>query len=234
MIRERRLEPELMDQPDLDRALHRDALRGLRRINVLSRSAAIMWPEIAAAARRVYPRPLRVLDLACGGGDNAIALATRARQAGAAIEVHGCDISPLAVEVARQRAEESGAKNVEFFLSNVLEDPLPRGYDVVSCSLFLHHLNESQAGRLLGEMADVATELVLINDLQRSWLGLGLAWIGCRLLTRSPVVHFDGPRSVAAAFALSEIRSLADRSGLDGATVNQHWPQRWLLAWRKH
>jgi hypothetical protein len=33
---------------------------------------------------------------------------------------------------------------------------------------------------------------------------------------------------------LSEIRSLADRSGLDGATVNQHWPQRWLLVWRKH
>ena len=233
MIRERRLEPEMMDQPDLDRALHRDALRGLRRINVLSRSAAIMWPEIAAAARRIHPQPLRVLDLACGGGDNAIALAMRARDDGVAIEVCGCDISPLAVEVARQCAEEAGVKNVEFLLSNVLEEPLPRGYDVVSCSLFLHHLNESQASRLLIRMADAAKELVLINDLQRSWLGLGLAWIGCRLLTRSPVVHIDGPRSVAAAFALSEICSLAVGSGLDGATISQHWPQRWLLAWRK-
>ena len=77
MIKQRHLEPELMDQPDLDPSLHRDALRGLRRINVLSCSAAIMWPEIVAAARRIHPRTLRVLDLACGGGDNAIALAAR-------------------------------------------------------------------------------------------------------------------------------------------------------------
>lgn len=223
-----------MDQPDLDRTLHCDALLGLRRINVLSRTAAIMWHQVAAVARRIQPRTLRVLDLACGGGDNATALAIRAEKAGAAIEVHGCDISPLAVEVARKHAQKSRAKNVTFFLQNVLEDPLPRGYDVVSCSLFLHHLSESQASRLLGKMADAATELVLVDDLRRSWLGLGLACIGCHLLTRSPVVHSDGPRSVAAAFAMSEIRDLVRQSGLCGVTISQHWPQRFLLAWRKH
>jgi 2-polyprenyl-3-methyl-5-hydroxy-6-metoxy-1,4-benzoquinol methylase len=223
-----------MDQPDLDPVEHRNALRGLRRINVVSRSAAILWPEVAAVARQIHPQKLRFLDLACGGGDNAIALAARAKHAGLSIEVHGCDISPLAVSVARQCAEASDAKNAQFSLLNALEEPLPRGYHIVSCSLFLHHLDESQVIRLLGKMADAATEAVLINDLQRSWLGLGLAWIGCRLLTRSPVVHIDGPRSVAAAFAVSEICSLASRSGLDGATVRQHWPQRWLLAWRKH
>jgi 2-polyprenyl-3-methyl-5-hydroxy-6-metoxy-1,4-benzoquinol methylase len=234
MIRERRLEPELMDQPDLDPSLHRDALRGLRRINVLSRSAAIVWPEIAAAARRVHPRKLRVLDLACGGGDNAIALALRGRQTDAAIDVHGCDISPVAIEVARQQAQESEAQDVDFFTFNVLEGLLPAGYDVVTCSLFLHHLNESQASCVLAKMAHSASDLVLVNDLQRSWLGLGLAWVGCHLLTRSTVVHTDGPRSVAAAFAVSEIGSLAAHSGLEGATITQHWPQRWLLSWRKH
>ena len=233
MIRDRRLEPELMDQPDLDPALHREALRGLRRINVLSRSAAIMWPEIAAAARGVGPRALRVLDLACGGGDNAIALGRCARQSGVAIDVHGCDISPLAVQVARQHAETAGTKNNTFSLLNALEDTLPQGYDVICCSLFLHHLSESQASHLMQKMAEAATSLVLINDLQRTWLGLGLAWIGCRLLTRSSIVHTDGPRSVAAAFAVSEIGGLAARSGLDGATITLHWPQRWLLAWHR-
>ncbi len=223
-----------MDQPDLDPVEHRNALRGLRRINVVSRSAAILWPEVAAVARQIHPRTLRFLDLACGGGDNAVALAARAQLAGLSIEVHGCDISHLAISVARQGAEATDAKNVQFSQLNVLEEPLPRGYHIVSCSLFLHHLDESQVIHLLGKMAEAATEAVLINDLQRSWLGLGLAWIGCRLLTRSPVVHIDGPRSVAAAFAVSEICSLAGRSGLDGATVRQHWPQRWLLAWRKH
>ena len=36
-----------------------------------------------------------------------------------------------------------------------------------------------------------------------------------------------------AAFAVNEISSLAVRSGLDGAIITQHWPQRWLLTWRK-
>jgi 2-polyprenyl-3-methyl-5-hydroxy-6-metoxy-1,4-benzoquinol methylase len=174
-----------------------------------------------------------VLDLACGGGDNAIALVRCASQFGMAIEVHGCDISPLAVQVARQHAETSGAKNVTFSLLNALEDTLPQDYDVICCSLFLHHLSESQASHLLHKMAEAATHLVLINDLQRTWLGLGLAWIGCRLLTRSSVVHTDGPRSVAAAFDVSEIGGLAARSGLDGAIITQHWPQRWLLAWNR-
>ena len=82
-------------------------------------------------------------------------------------------------------------------------------------------------------MAQAARQAVMICDLQRSWLGYGLAWVGCRLLTRSPVVHVDGPRSVAAAFAVSEISALAARSGLDGAVISHHWPERWLLAWRK-
>jgi hypothetical protein len=82
-------------------------------------------------------------------------------------------------------------------------------------------------------MAAAARRAVLVCDLHRSWLGYSLAWVGCRLLTRSPIVHVDGPRSVEAAFAVSEIAALAGRSGLDGAVITQHWPERWLLAWRK-
>ncbi len=74
MIAERRRTMELMDQPDLNPNLHVAALRGLRRINSISRSAAILWPSIADAARELHPAPLHVLDLACGGGDNALAI----------------------------------------------------------------------------------------------------------------------------------------------------------------
>ena len=82
MIRQRRVQPELMDQPDLDPAQHVQALRGLQRINLVSRSTAILWPAIAEAAHEASPAPLRVLDLACGGGDNAIALARHAQRTG--------------------------------------------------------------------------------------------------------------------------------------------------------
>ena len=137
------------------------------------------------------------------------------------------------MDEARRRAHAAGVSNVNFFTLDALAQPLPTGYDVLTTSLFLHHLGEQQVLQLLRGMAAVAKRAVLVCDLQRSWLGYGLAWFGCRLLTRSPIVHIDGPRSVEAAFAVSEISALASRSGLDDAVITHHWPQRWLLAWRK-
>jgi hypothetical protein len=73
----------------------------------------------------------------------------------------------------------------------------------------------------------------LINDLERRPLGLWLARYGGRLLSSSPVVHVDGPRSVEGAFTLAEARGLAEQAGLHGATIVRRWPFRYLLAWRR-
>src|SRR5918912_1375115 len=78
----RLLRPEVMDQPGLDPRRHAHALRGLARINFWSGSAGILWPDLAALARETAPRPLRVLDVATGGGDVPIRLWRRARRAG--------------------------------------------------------------------------------------------------------------------------------------------------------
>ena len=69
MIYKRDIQPELMDQPDLDPSLHVDALRGFRRINMVSRSAAILWSTIAEFARQIAPAKARMLDIACGSGN---------------------------------------------------------------------------------------------------------------------------------------------------------------------
>ena len=224
----RRLRPEVMDQPGLDPGRHRQALRGLGRINYWSRSAAILWPPLAALARN-HGRPARVLDLASGGGDVPIRLWHRAGRAGLPIVVEGCDISPLAVDHATRQAERQGAE-VRFFVTDALTDALPEGYDAVVCSLFLHHLTEEQAVALLRRMA-TAGKLVLVNDLVRSRAGLLLARVGTRLLSLSPVVHVDGPRSVEGAFTIAEAHALAERAGLSGATVEPRWPCRFLLTW---
>ena len=103
----------------------------------------------------------------------------------------------------------------------MLDGPLPEDYDIVMCSLFLHHLDDEMAVDLLSKMAAAARRLVVVNDLRRSTIGYLLAWLGCRLLTRSPVVHVDGPRSVQAAFSLDEIRSVLKQSGLKSACFSR-------------
>ena len=231
-LAQRHRQPEWMDQPGIDPLAHSQALQGLRRINAFSGAVGSLFAPIRSLAQERDGRPLRVLDLACGGGDNTTALAERARREGLAVAVDGCDLSAQAVAIATRNAEERTLGS-RFFQADALNDPLPNDYDVILCSLFLHHLDQNEAVALLQRMGRASRCLVLVNDLIRSPLGYGLAWVGCRLLSRSPIVHFDGPVSVQGAFRMEEVRALAAQAGLAGATVQRSWPERYLLRWRR-
>jgi len=139
--------PELMDDPSLGECWHHEALRGLSRLNRLTRVARLIWPPLAELSRRLG-RPPRVLDVATGAGDIPRALLQIARRHGGALELSGCDISPRAIEFAQRQAEAAGAR-INFFQCDVLNDELPGSYDAVICTLFLHHLSDSDAGELM-------------------------------------------------------------------------------------
>jgi 2-polyprenyl-3-methyl-5-hydroxy-6-metoxy-1,4-benzoquinol methylase len=224
-------QPELMDDPALDADQHRRALNGLGRVNRFSGSTATLWPAIRAVSEQNGGRPLRILDIASGGGDVALGLAAKAWRSHVPVQITGCDISPFAVEHATQLAKPFPFE-LRFLAEDSIHGTLDGPYDIVMCSLFLHHLPEDDAHVLLRRMKELATQCVLVNDLRRTRFGYVLACAGCRLLTRSPIVHTDGPLSVRAAFSVDEVRLLADESGLNGATITTHWPQRFLLDWR--
>ena len=226
-LRNRERIPEIMDDPGLDPAEHRRALAGLARVNWFSGSAGVLWPPIRALARELG-RPVRVLDVATGSGDVPAGLLRRANRAGIALEVAGCDISPVAVSTAA--ANCPGAR---FFVHDALGEPLPAGFDVATCSLFLHHLSSDDAVSLLARLGSAAESLVLVNDLARSRFNFLAVWVACHALTTSKVVRFDGPASVRSAFTPAEALVLADRAGLTGATIRRRFPARFLLSWRR-
>jgi len=227
---QRQLRPEVMDQPGLDPQAHQAALLGLARINALTRSASCFFPAIRRLASQKRPRRLRILDVACGGGDTVRAISRLGRREGIDLEVHGCDISDEAVTLATAAARAEGLE-AHFFQADAIGAPLPGGYQLITTSLFLHHLREVDAEALLSSMAAATLEQVMVHDLIRSHLDLLLTWIGTRLLSRSPIVHIDGPLSVGGAFQLDEVAHLATAAGLAGAQVSRFWPERFLLSW---
>jgi len=227
---DRRMTPEIMDQPGLSAAEHAAALRGLKRIHKFSRTLPHLVKPLAPLMKPAGTEPVTVLDIACGGGDLLCDLARVAAGRGWNARFSGTDISDQAIEIARDNARRAG-HDIRFFASNAVRDPVPERFDIVMCTLFLHHLTEDEAKRLLTHMAAAARSLVLADDLVRSPFGYGLAQLGCHLLSRSPVVHFDGPVSVQAAYTPTEIRTLAESAGLAGCHVATHWPQRFLLTW---
>ena len=224
--------PERMDQPDLPAEEHARALAGLARLNWISGSSRPLWWPLQKLAKSRPGQTLRVLDVACGSGDVTIALGRRFSRLGQSIELAGCDISETALGIAREKARRS-RQRVDFYQADVLNRELPSGFDAIVCSLFLHHLSESDAETLLRRMGDAAGSLVLVNDLVRSRRGYLLAWLASRLLTRSAIVQYDGPISVQGAFTPAEALDLAARAGWRGAAISRHWPERFLLQWWK-
>ncbi|MBI5092279.1 MAG: methyltransferase domain-containing protein [Candidatus Hydrogenedentes bacterium] len=217
-----------MDLPDLDEAQHVQALRGLERIHCMTGGARYFWPRIVDAAREVEGRPLRVLDIATGGGGVLLSLAKRARRAGIPLVLAGCDISERAVAYARRGADDAGAQ-VNFFAWDVVAQGVPEGFDVILCSLFLHHLEDEQAVTLLKQLSRRAKRTALLLDLVRSKPGYALAYWGCRLAIPSRVVHIDAPLSVMSAFTEQEAQALARRAGLTRYRIERRFPFRFML-----
>jgi SAM-dependent methyltransferase len=220
-----------MDQPGLPERDHQRALAALVRINWVSQCTRRLWPPIRDLALELG-RPLRVLDVATGAGDVPLRLWRRARLSRLNVEFAGCDISETALNYARRRAASVGA-GIRFFQLDALRDEMPHGFDVLTSSLFLHHLDESAALEFLRKIGNAARHLALVHDLVRSRQGYWLAWLATRFLSTSWVARIDGPLSIRGAFNCAEVETIAASAGLMGAAVTRHWPQRFLLKWRR-
>ena len=230
-MQKRQLTPERMDDPDLDPALLQPALNGLRRLNTLSFAHPLLWSVLRAEARAVQ-RPIRVLDLACASGDFVLDAAARAAKQGMLLDLHGCDINPASIELARHRAA-SQSRRCTFFVHDAIQSPIPGEYDIVTASLFHHHLTEEHAVLVLRRMAAAAKGLFVVNDLVRSRLNLAIVTLASRLVTRSPVVHTDAVLSVRAAFTKPELLALAERAGMPHASLQRGGFGRTMLVWRR-
>ena len=186
---QRNMVPELMDDAALDPRAHARALAGLRRLNRASRAPEIIIAPILAFARRHERTHLTLLDVACGGGDVPLAITDIAARHGIRLDLTLCDTSGTALAQAKKNAAAEDIPIATF--TGRAPDHLPDGpFDIVTNSLFLHHLNHDTATATLAAMSARAAHLLVISDLVRSTLGLFIAWSASRLLSRSPIVHF--------------------------------------------
>ena len=237
-MKERVLVPELMDDPAIDPVEHRRALNGLRRINKLCQTGSQLANEIIAIAKKHQRTRLSILDIGCGSGDIAFEVSRRLASH-LQCNITGWDISQTAVDCAatnwtkQQNCIPVGKRSnvqLHFQQADVFEATEAK-FDIVYCCLFLHHFTEQQAVQVLTRMREIASLTVVVDDLIRSRMGYALAQIGCQLLSRSPVVHFDGPQSVRAAFTEDEAKQLAAEAGMASCSTRKHWPERYLLRW---
>lgn len=89
-------------------------------------------PHLVELAAQGVITPCRVLDVGCGTGTNARWLAERG------FEVHGVDLSPRAIEMAKAKCDAAGLR-IPFTALDFLHDDVPGGpFDLVFDRGVLH------------------------------------------------------------------------------------------------
>jgi len=202
-------EPELMDRPQpVSSELEKD-LRNIRQLNRFFGSHRLVLHFLR---RWIKPGDhVRIVDLATGSGDIPRLIVDYAQKIGAKVEVDALDRQSATLEIARKLS--GNYPEISYIDANILEWQPAEPYDIVLCSLALHHFSDEDAVRLLRRCRELSQKFVLVSDLRR---GL-LATIGVYLLTalifREPMTRYDGRVSAARAFSFAELDDLAGRAG---------------------
>jgi SAM-dependent methyltransferase len=201
-------EPELMDRPQPVSAELEVDLRNLRQLNRYFGSYRLIEYFLR---RWLKPQSrMRILDLATGSGDIPRFIVDYARRVDSKVMVEAVDQQAATVEIARGLS--TGYPEVQFFQGDILtlaRDP----YDMVLCSLALHHFSEADAVTVLKRCRELSKHYVLVSDLRRGALATAGVFLLTSLLFREEMTRVDARLSAERAFSFREFRILAERAG---------------------
>lgn len=157
---------------------------------------------------RAGRHPVRILDVGAGDGRMAHFLTQRLKKQNVEATFFALDR-----QLSHLRGNGFSRPGPVRIAADALRLPFrPGSFEIVMSNLFLHHFSGESAKALNHSMMAVASEAVLINDLDRRWLPYFL--IGhVPLLTRNRISRLDGVASVRQAYTRDEMMSLAAQAG---------------------
>jgi 2-polyprenyl-3-methyl-5-hydroxy-6-metoxy-1,4-benzoquinol methylase len=209
---------EMMDGPQpVSRELERD-LQRIRQLNRWSGSYRLVlsfmhrWIKSATAdsSGGAPGAPMRIVDLATGSGDIPRVIVDYARKIRAHITIDAVDRQAATLQIARKLSV--GYPEISYHEANILEwDPV-EPYDIVLCTLALHHFSDEDAVSVLRRCRELSRRFVLVSDLQRGFLLKTGVYLLTSLILREPMTRHDARLSCERAFSFFETRDLALRA----------------------
>lgn len=176
-----------------------------------------LYKDISAAG----DESVSVLDVGAGSGELLKELAKWMK---------GHDCFMVGVEIDPEAARSIRANGITAVQSDALHLPFPdNSFDYTFCSLFLHHLGDSEAVHLLREMKRVARKRIYVIDLNRQ----PVAYYFYRVVGRIFLQRFtldDGSLSILRSFDTAELTVLAEQAGLCEVKLERSKANRLVLS----
>ncbi len=224
---------EIMDDFDLQGAELKRTLKDLENINKWLGGNIITIKgvqKLIEKSEKPKDAVHHIIDVGCGNGAMLRKLAEWGRTNKYNLKLTGIDANPFAITIAQELSENY--QELEFETQNIFNEEFKsRNFDILLCTLTLHHFKDQEIIELLQRFYDQVNMGIVINDLHRSKAAYRLFQAFCGVFVNNEIARKDGLTSILRGFKKEEIQHYSSCLSTSKQEINWKWAYRyqWII-----
>lgn len=224
-------DPEIMDDFALQGEILKDALDKIAKINQLLGGNKITLQALLHLLDKVDDREITICDLGCGNGDMLRAIADYGLINDFKFRLFGIDANAFTIDYAKTLSLHY--PNVCYNCENIFdEDFQKREYDIILCTLTLHHFKDDEIVDLLSKIYEKTRIGIIVNDLHRSAAAYKLFQALCYIFRLNSMSREDGLTSILRGFKKNDLINYSKKLNFQKYRIQWKWAFRyqWIIS----
>jgi 2-polyprenyl-3-methyl-5-hydroxy-6-metoxy-1,4-benzoquinol methylase len=225
-------EPETMDDFAMEGEILRDALDKIAKINQLLGGNQLTLRGVQKLLGSISKTAtITIIDVGCGNGDMLRSLADYGLKNNLDFQLIGIDANNFTVNHAQQLSRNY--PNISYQCEDIFDESFAKlKYDIVLCTLTLHHFKDNEIIYLLNVFNANSNIGIVINDLQRSAIAYRLFQALCFVFRLNDMSREDGLISILRGFKKVELIHFSEKLKFSNYKIQWKWAFRyqWIIS----
>jgi 2-polyprenyl-3-methyl-5-hydroxy-6-metoxy-1,4-benzoquinol methylase len=222
---------EIMDDFALEGEVLREALDKIAKINQLLGGNKLTLQGVQELIVKIpKATEISIVDVGCGNGDMLRTLANFGLKNNLNFRLIGIDANNYTINHAQKLSENYS--NISYRCEDIFDKAFAEiKYDIVLCTLTLHHFKEDEILSLLTVFDANSRIGIVINDLQRSAVAYRLFQVLCFVFRLNAMSREDGLVSILRGFKKEDLVRFSKKLNLTHYKIQWKWAFRyqWII-----
>jgi 2-polyprenyl-3-methyl-5-hydroxy-6-metoxy-1,4-benzoquinol methylase len=221
-------EEEIMDDFSLEGEELRDALDKIASINQLLGGNQLTLQGVKKLINS--NDEITIVDVGCGNGDMLRTLSDFGSKNNYKFNLIGIDANAFTIDYATKLSKEY--PNISYKCEDIFSEAFSQlEYDIILCTLTLHHFKNEQINYLIELFSKQARIGIVINDLHRNIIAYRAFQVLCFIFRLNRMSREDGLVSILRGFKKQELINFSKINKLENYTINWKWAFRyqWIV-----
>lgn len=222
---------EIMDDFELKGSELREALDKIARINQLLGGNKLTLQGVQKLIQHNNNQDkIRIVDVGCGNGDMLRTLANFASRNNLNFELIGVDANSFTIDYAKKLSIKY--PTIHYQCLDIFSEAFSKlNYDIVLCTLTLHHFKNEEINYLIKLFYQQSKVGIVINDLHRSTIAYRLFQMVCFVFRLNKMSKNDGLISILRGFKKAELVAFSNKINASKQMIQWKWAYRyqWII-----